>query len=88
MNERDTMLSRGDGSAHSIRKTEIRFEVDASECSVLDGYCQATGKDRTRVIRELLEKWSAETLHVSTLVCRVARRNPFEPESPRDAIQK
>ena len=59
---------------------EIRFTVDTSEVSVLDGYCQATGKDRTKVIRELLEKWSAETLHVSTLVCRVAGRNPFASE--------
>ena len=65
------------------RKTEIRFEVEASECSVLDGYCQATGKDRSKVIRELIEKWSAETLHVSTLVCRVAGRNPFDSESDR-----
>lgn len=59
---------------------EIRFTVDASAVAVLDGYCQATGKDRTTVIRELLEKWSAETLHVSTLVCRVAGRNPFASE--------
>jgi hypothetical protein len=60
--------------------TEIRFTVDVSTVAVLDGYCQATGKDRTSVIRELLEKWSAETLHVSTLVCRVAGRNPFAAE--------
>jgi hypothetical protein len=60
--------------------TEIRFTVDIGAVAVLDGYCQATGKDRTNVIRELLEKWSAETLHVSTLVCRVAGRNPFASE--------
>jgi hypothetical protein len=83
MNEQDTMLSRT-AAAQGSRKTEIRFEVEASECSVLDGYCQATGKDRTRVIRELLEKWSVETLHVSTLVCRVSGRNPFESESSRE----
>ena len=65
------------------RKTEIRFEVEASECSVLDGYCQATGKDRTKVIREVMAAWSAEKLHVATLICRVAGRNPFESESDR-----
>jgi hypothetical protein len=78
MTNRETMLSRADG-----HKTEIRFEVEPGELSVLDGYCQATGKDRTFVMREILGKWSAETLHVSTLVCRVSGRNPFAPESDR-----
>lgn len=65
------------------RKTEIRFEVPAQEVSVLDGYCQATGKDRTHVIRDLLGKWSADQLHVATLILRVAGRNPTQPEGGR-----
>jgi hypothetical protein len=66
------------------RKTEIRFEVDASECSVLDGYCQATGKDRTKVIREVMAAWSAEKLHVATLICRVAGVNPQSSDRGRE----
>lgn len=65
------------------RRTEIRFEVDAAECSVLDGYCQGTGRNRTEVIREILAKWSGDQLHVATLICRVAGRNPTAPESYR-----
>lgn len=65
------------------RKTEIRFELFASELSVLDGYCQATGKDRTTVIREVLGGWSKEKLHAAILICRVAKVNPMLPECGR-----
>ena len=65
------------------RKTEIRFEVDTSECSVLDGYCQATGRNRTDIFREILGKWSADQLHVAMMVMRVAGRNPTLPEGDR-----
>lgn len=64
-------------------KTEIRVEVDAVEVCVMDGYCQASGRNRTDVIRELLAKWSAEKLHESTLICRVSGCNPFAPEGDR-----
>lgn len=67
------------------RKTEIHFEVLATELSVLDGYCQATGKDRTTVIREVLGAWSKEKLHVSILICRVAGVNPANSEGRLDA---
>jgi hypothetical protein len=66
------------------RRTEIRFEVAVSEVAVLDGYCQATGKDRTTVIREVLGTWSKEKLHVATIVCRVAGVNPLHSESNRN----
>jgi len=66
------------------RKTEIRFEVAVSEVAVLDGYCQATGKDRTTVIREVLGTWSKEKLHVATIVCRVAGVNPHHSEGNRN----
>ena len=47
--------------------TEIRVEVDPSEVSVLDGYCSATGKNRSVVIRGLLKDWSNAKLHEATL---------------------
>jgi len=65
------------------RKTEVRFECPASELAVVDGYCQATGKDRTAVFREVLGSWSKEKLHVATLICRVAGVNPVNPEGGR-----
>lgn len=37
---------------------EIRFEAKAEVVSILDGYCQATGKCRTAFINDLLEQWA------------------------------
>lgn len=65
------------------RATEIRFELEASEVAVLDGYCQAAGKSRGEVLRGLLRDWSGQKLHESTLICRTAGINPAEPEASR-----
>lgn len=62
---------------------ELRFQVPREQLQVLDGYCNATGKTRTDVLRMLLADWSKETLHVSTVVCRVAGVNPRVSESSR-----
>ena len=61
--------------------TEIRVEVDPSEVSVLDGYCSATGKNRS--VRGLLKDWSNAKLHEATLILRVAGINPTQPEGER-----
>lgn len=65
--------------------TEIRFEVPFGTLAVIDGYCNGTGKDRTKVIREILEAWSKEKLHVATVICRVAQVNPMASDAPRTA---
>jgi hypothetical protein len=67
------------------KTTEISFEVSAEEAAVLDGYCQAKGIKRTSVMRKLLKEWSADELHKSILVCRVAGVNPTAPGMNRDA---
>lgn len=64
-------------------RTEIRIEVPVEETYVLDGVCQATGKNRTEVVRELLRDWSEKQLHVATIVVRMAGRNPTSPEKAR-----
>lgn len=77
----DTMLSRqprADG-----RKTEVRFEVQPEEVAVLDGYCSATGKDRTQVMRALLSDWSDAKKHEAIMICRVSGVNPASPEADR-----
>lgn len=63
--------------------TELRVEVEKDELSVLDAYVNATGKSRASVIRFLLKQWSDAKLHEAIIVCRVARVNPTDPESPR-----
>ena len=77
MLENDTMLSR------SGRKTEIRFEVEADECSVMDGYCSATGCARTDLLKKLLRKWSAAKHEEATVILRVAGVNPTRPGGGR-----
>jgi hypothetical protein len=62
---------------------EVRFELPAEELAVLDGYCSATGKARTDVMRRLLATWAENKLHEATIVLRVAGRNPTRAESGR-----
>jgi hypothetical protein len=66
-------------------KREIRIEIDADDVSlaVLDGYCQGTGQDRTRVMLSLLKEWAEKKLHEAKVVCRVSGHNPFAPDSGR-----
>lgn len=65
------------------RTTEIRLEVPADEVGVLDGYCQATGKTRTAVLRSLLQEWSDRKHHEAKVILRVAGGHPASPEVAR-----
>jgi hypothetical protein len=62
---------------------EIRLEMPNESIAVLDGYCSATGKNRTDVIRSLLKEWSDKKLHEAILICRVTGSNPTAPEADR-----
>jgi len=66
------------------KTTEIRFELPLSELAVVDGYCNGTGKDRTKVLKEIIAAWSKEKLHVATVICRVAGVNPMLPDKGRE----
>lgn len=68
----------------AARTVEVRLELDEARVRVLDGYCSATGKTRTDVIRGLLQEWSSRKLHEATLICRVAGVNPAAPDHSRD----
>lgn len=62
---------------------EVRVEIPADDLAVLDGYCSATGKNRTDIIKGLLADWSERKLHDATIVLRVAGRNPTRSECDR-----
>lgn len=62
---------------------EIRFEVDADETNVLEGYCKGTGKSKTAVMRRILKEWSEAKAYEATLVLRFAGGNGNEPEANR-----
>jgi hypothetical protein len=64
-------------------RTEIRFELPIEEVSVLDGYCSATGKGRTDVLRYLLKDWSDRRLHEAIAICRTAGVNPSTSDKGR-----
>lgn len=63
--------------------TELRLEVPREDVAVLDGYCSATGKSRSEVIRSLLASWSKDKLHEAMVICRVAGINPASSEAGR-----
>jgi hypothetical protein len=80
----DTSLKPKRSQAKKMTRTEVRFEVEANELSVIDGYCSGTGKCRTEVIRLILDEWSKNQLHISTLICRVAGVNPAALDTNRN----
>jgi len=65
------------------KTTELRFELPISDLAVIDGYCNGTGKDRTKVVKEIIALWSKEKLHVATVICRTAGVNPIASEGGR-----
>lgn len=67
----------------SPTRTELRIELPPEEVAVLAGHCQATGLDRTSVVRRLLREWSEQRLHEAIVICRVAGCNPAAPEPGR-----
>lgn len=60
---------------------EVRIDIDVQELAVMDGFIQATGSNRTKIIGELVKKWAADKLHESIIVCRMARVNPLERDA-------
>lgn len=74
----DTNLSRS-----GIRKCELRFEIPEEELAVIDGYCSATGSDRTTVIRKILAGWTSNKLNEATVILRVVGNNPAASELAR-----
>lgn len=62
--------------ARAPDKVPVSFDIPAGEFSVLDGYCHATGSNRTAVMRKLLKDWSDIEHRKAILICRVAGINP------------
>lgn len=64
-------------------RIELRVELPAVDVSVLDGYCNATGRSRADVVRSILNDWSVARIHEAKVICRVAGVNPFDAEDGR-----
>ena len=52
---------------------ELRLEVPRADLAVLDGYCSASGRSRSDVVRELLSKWSSDKSHEAQTIMNVLR---------------
>jgi hypothetical protein len=61
-------------------KTEIRVVLPTEEVAVLDGYCNGTGKDRSKVLRRILAEWSEAKHREAIVIVRVAGSNPIPLE--------
>lgn len=57
---------------------EIRFEAAADDVAILDGFCSATGRCRTEVIKEILNQWSVLKLREAETILRVAGSSAFK----------
>ena len=64
-------------------KTELRFELPTQDLATVDGYCNATGKSRTDVLRVIVGQWTEKKRHEATVICRVTGINPFTPDTTR-----
>lgn len=62
---------------------EIRFDAPSTEVAVLDGYCSATGKCRTDIMRAILKDWSDAKLREAVSICRVSGVNPSRADDLR-----
>lgn len=63
--------------------SEIRFELSDEILQVLDGYCNATGRNRTDVIREHMKGWADQKLHEAIVIMRTTGINPHSPDTSR-----
>ena len=62
---------------------ELRVELPDFTTAVLDGFCSATGKCRTELVKQILGDWAIQKHYESTIVLRVAGNNPMGPEACR-----
>ncbi|MGL4648740.1 MAG: hypothetical protein ACRC1H_04980 [Caldilineaceae bacterium] len=62
----------------SVELKDLRSKVTARTDAVLEALNRATGKDKSEIVREVLDKWAAEQVHAATLIdrCLVAQGEP------------
>lgn len=66
---------------------EIRFDIPDDMASILDGFCQASGKSRKDIGLELFGAWAAQRRHEAIVICRVAGINPLVSATHRRASE-
>jgi hypothetical protein len=51
---------------------DLRAKVTRRTDAVLEAMNRASGRDKSEIAREVLDKWAAEQIHASTLITRLA----------------
>jgi hypothetical protein len=74
-------FSRTQGPKARGDKVELRGEITADIISVIDAESMAVGKDRIRMVEEILGDWAKKRLHAASLLYRVSRNNPALSEA-------
>lgn len=52
---------------------DFRGKVTARTDAVLEAMNRVTGKDKSELAREVLDKWAEEQMHVATLIGQLAK---------------
>ena len=67
---------------------ELRVDVPADELTVLDAYCMATGRARVDLVRDLINKFASEQLHIASVIVRCAGDKPLGADNERQTHRK
>ena len=62
---------------------ELRVDVPTDDLTILDAYCMATGRSRVDLVRDLINKFAGEQLHIAKVLVRCAGVNPHDADSGR-----
>lgn len=53
---------------------DLRAKLHAETDQVLDAVSRATGKDKSEIVREVMQAWAKEEVHKATMVLRLTDR--------------
>lgn len=56
----------------SVELKDFRGKVTPRTDAVLEALNRATGRDKSEIAREVLDKWAADQLHAASLMQRLA----------------
>jgi hypothetical protein len=54
----------------SVELKDLRAKVTARTDAVLEGLNRATGKDKSEIVRDVLDKWAEDQVHAAMLIDR------------------
>ena len=62
---------------------DLRAKINRRADAVLTAKSAATGKDKSELVREILDEWAAQELHAATVMHRLLRSEGLAGEDER-----